>query len=241
VAASQFRGTIALVVDQLRASITMTAALAAGAPAVVPVLDVETARSRAAQLEAVGTTTMLGGERGGVLIPGFDLANSPGAYTPDVVAGRVVVFTTTNGTASLLHASSADLVIVASLANCAAVAAAVVADPRPVHVLCAGGRGEVSADDVLAAGAIVSALMAGGRNHVRDDSARIAVALWEAALASGTPDEPLAGVHAAMTASCGGRSLTQLGLATDIDWCTRLNTLPVVPRFDPATGQITVA
>ena len=46
---------------------------------------------------------LLGGERGGVRIDGFDLDNSPAGYTAERVAGKTVVFTTTNGTAALLR------------------------------------------------------------------------------------------------------------------------------------------
>ena len=48
---------------------------------------------------------LLGGEREGVKIEGFDLGNSPREYVEDVVSGKTVIFTTTNGTAALLHAA----------------------------------------------------------------------------------------------------------------------------------------
>ena len=89
-------GGIAVVIDVLRASTTMITAVANGAARVIPVADVAEARRIAAE---AGPTALLGGERGGVRIAGFDLGNSPLEYRRAGVAGRTLVITTTNGTA----------------------------------------------------------------------------------------------------------------------------------------------
>lgn len=168
---------------------------------------------------------MLGGERGGVLIPGFDLDNSPRSYTRERVAGRTVIFTTTNGTAALLHARAAAEVIVGSFANLSAVCEAVAADSRPVHILCCGTRDELSLDDILPAGAMVERLTAAGRSLVAEDSARIALMAWRGACASP------GGVVEAMRQSRGGRNLAMQGLGDDVDFCSQIDTFGVVPRY----------
>ena len=68
----------------------------------VPVVEVEAAA------EAVG----VGGERGGLPIAGFDLGNSPAEYTRERVAGKTVVFTTTNGTRAMKRCHAAHRVLV---------------------------------------------------------------------------------------------------------------------------------
>ncbi|MEX2114189.1 MAG: 2-phosphosulfolactate phosphatase, partial [Pirellulales bacterium] len=73
----------AVVIDVLRATTTIVAALAAGARAVVPCLTIEDAKTAAAALPR--EETVLGGERGGLPIEGFDLGNSPAEYTPERV------------------------------------------------------------------------------------------------------------------------------------------------------------
>ena len=73
--------------------------LAAGARAVIPALEVDEARRIAAGLPA--GEAVLGGEREGLPIAGFDLGNSPSEYRPETVGGRTVVFTTTNGTRAM--------------------------------------------------------------------------------------------------------------------------------------------
>lgn len=233
VAPEDFTGTVAVVVDQLRASVTITAALASGAPYVLPVMTVAQAQQVADDLRARGVPALLGGERGGTRVPGFDLANTPAEYTPEAVAGRPVVFTTTNGTAALLLARPAERVLVGSLANMSRIIAELAEHRLPVRILCAGGRGEVSGEDVLAAGALVAGLIAAGRNLGRDDSARLALALWHA-----TAPESLA---PAMAGYCGGRSLIRLGLQDDIQWCAQCDRLPVLPEYDPTTGQVRLA
>src|ERR1700733_12632677 len=124
---------VVVVIDVLRASTTITTALAAGAREVIPCAEVEQARIRADQLGrrhaastkalvaatadaaktvAAGTHEsdsgpLLGGERGGLPIDGFDLGNSPSEFTAQTIAGRTVVFTTTNGTKALLACTAA--------------------------------------------------------------------------------------------------------------------------------------
>jgi 2-phosphosulfolactate phosphatase len=235
-------GGVAIVIDQLRASSTIAAALTAGAMWVRPALTIEDARAWARQASRgmpapPGVArVLLGGERGGVRIDGFDFGNSPAEYTRERVAGRGVSFTTTNGTGALLHAASASRVFVGCLANARAVAVAAVAEGRPVHVLCAGTHGLISAEDVLAAGAIVEKLLAAGISLAEDDSGLIAVEAWRRALAAGP-----VGIVGALRSSLGGRNLLALAMDEDIRWCAQVDTLNIVPEFDPGTGLITAA
>lgn len=220
---------VVVVIDQLRASSTITAALAAGAESVRPVVSVEQAR-------AAGPGTLLGGERGGVRIEGFDLGNSPEEYTSSRVRGRRIVFTTTNGTAALAHAARARRIIVGCLANMEAVARAIAEERGTVHLMCAGTHGLVGLDDALAAGAFVESLIDQGRSLTEDDSGLLAVEAWRTARAAGP-----GGVLSALRASLGGRNLLALGLEADLKWCSRVSVIELVPVFDPGTGLITPA
>src|SRR5919201_7009620 len=73
-------GGVAVVVDVLRATTTIVHALAAGCVAVRPCATVEEARALADRLPA--GKVLLGGERQGLPLQGFDLGNSPREYTP---------------------------------------------------------------------------------------------------------------------------------------------------------------
>src|SRR3954469_17118877 len=143
----ELAGGTAVVIDVLRATSTICRALAAGAREVVPFVTIEDALAAA---EKVGrANVVLGGERRGVLIPGFDLGNSPGEYTPARCKRVTVVLTTTNGTRALLRAAEGERVLVGAFVNYSAVCEQLRADGRPVHIVCAGTDGEVSLEDTL--------------------------------------------------------------------------------------------
>ena len=236
-----FRGGLAIVIDAVRASTTICAALSNGAAGVVPALTAEDARRKAVELrlEAAGRgerpRIVLGGERAGVRIEGFDLDNSPFSYTRERVEGTMIVFTTSNGTAGLLHAAQADRVLVGTLSNLAAVVDAVADDARPAHVLCCGTRNDVSLDDCLAAGAFVELLLARGRTPTSDDGALLCLHAWQNA--SRSFDD----LDEAMKSSRGGRNMVNIGLGRDVTECSRVDAYPVVPEFDAAAGVIKLA
>jgi len=226
---------IAVVIDVLRASTTMITALAHGAARVVPVADVDEARRLATE---AGPAALLGGERGGVRIPGFDLGNSPLEYAASRVADRTIVITTTNGTAALAAASGAREILIGAIVNRSAVAAVIrglAGAGEHVHLVCAGTDGCVSAEDVLAAGAILDAADADRAGDVLDAAAREAVAAFRRVAAGG--DVPAALV-AEFQKSPGGANLVALGMEADLPAAAAIDTLPLVPRFDAATGSL---
>ena len=149
------RGVI--VIDVLRATTTITAALAAGVREVLPVAEVATALGLAAQPRE--QRAVLGGERRGVQIEGFDFGNSPREYTPASVGGRTVIFTTTNGTQAMEHARLAKRIWCGAFVNAAAVARAA-AEEASLVLLCAGTAKNVTREDALLAGCLVWRLAA---------------------------------------------------------------------------------
>src|SRR5687767_12285204 len=94
--AGRLAGGLAVVIDVLRATTTIVHALAAGCLCVRPCAEVEEARTLAGSLPA--GKVILGGERGGLRLPDFDLGNSPSEYTPARCKNTTLVLTTTNGT-----------------------------------------------------------------------------------------------------------------------------------------------
>lgn len=237
VAPEALAGGVVVVIDAIRASVTIAQALQSGARCVVPVLTSDEAKRRANELIAGGAERVtLGGERGGVLIPGFDLDNSPFSYTPERVRGATIVFTTSNGTAGLLHARHAAKIIVGSFSNLSRVCAALAHEPRPVHILCCGTREDVSLDDVLVGGAMAVRLVESQRQTPSDDSWSLAAAAWQHVKAGGH-----ARIVRAMSESRGGRNMVKLGMMKDVEFCSTLNTLPVIPVFDVSSGRIELA
>ncbi|TWU27849.1 2-phosphosulfolactate phosphatase [Bythopirellula polymerisocia] len=241
VAESDLADSTVIVVDLLRASTTICFALNSGAAAVVPLLEIGDVADRVQQLGRANV--VLGGERGGDLIAGFDLGNSPIEYTPDQVFGRTVLFTTTNGTRALLHARIAQRVLVGAAVNRAAIAAAAQFSPR-VDILCAGTGGIVTREDILAAGAIVDELIRNtdaGHWHSNEwaDSAHRE---WQELLSGAranrrSPSDQFAWE---LQSTPGGKNLLAIGHADDLPTCAQLDTLAVVPEWDIVTEHITL-
>jgi 2-phosphosulfolactate phosphatase len=229
VSEEQLAGKLAVVIDVLRATTTIVYALAAGARQVIPCLTVEDAR-RAAQ-EQVGQSVVLGGERQGIRIEGFDLGNSPGEYSAATVGGRTVVFTTTNGTRAMLRCRHASQVLLAAFANRSAVLAALASEPC-VHIVCAGTGGMVTREDVLVAGSLVAGLTSGSSKWELNDEAVIARDAWRAV--GGEADALL---HA-LEASQGGRNLLREGFPHDIATAAQIDRFDVLPRLTWPEGVI---
>ena len=246
VAADELADADVVVVDLLRASSTICYALAAGATAIVPLVDVDAARAEADRRGRA--EVLLGGERGGLRIDGFDLGNSPAEYRPDVVAGQAIVFTTTNGARALDHARAARRVFVGALVNCRAVVAAVLGSPR-VEILCAGTDGQPTGEDILAAGAMVQAVIDALAPHGEvgvvaglrmNDAAFAALCEWSRVGATATRTGVPLGQRlvTALDETRGGRNLLALGLEADVAACAQLDQFDLVPLFNPATGEI---
>lgn len=207
-----------VVVDVLRASTSVVAALEAGARAVHPVATVEEAL-RVAQ--AVGRDgVVLAGERRCLPIEGFDVGNSPRDFVPERVAGKLVVLATTNGSAAMVEAMEAPTAFVAALVNVGAVAEALAQiDGDPV-ILCAGRERGFALEDALCAGLLLARLAAATSPRWRlGDGAKAAVAL---ARRFGAGARTLAATEA-------GRQLQEVGLGEDIAVCAALDRWSVVP------------
>ena len=215
VVAERLGNATAIVIDVLRASSTMTTALAHGAACVIPVADLDDARHRAA---ALGASVLLAGERGSDPPPGFDLGNSPLEFTRDRVAARTIVMTTSNGTRALTAAREAAALGVAAFVNASAAAAWVERQNRDVVLICSGELGRPSLEDQVCAGWLAGLLEKGG--------ALLTPAAAEArALAAG-----YAGDLGRLAADAPhARGLIAKGRADDVAACLTLDVFPVVP------------
>ncbi len=224
-------GDTVVVIDVLRASTTICFALAAGAKEVIPCLEVSDAREMARK---VADGVILGGERNGEMIEGFDVGNSPREYVEDVVGGKTVVFTTTNGTRALRRCVGAGEILIGGFVNIAAVAEAL-ASAEQAHLLCAGTDGNVTREDVLLAGAIAEIMMLRHLSLTINDQAQIAIDAWQA-VTGGIHDIPT--IIRCLKASSGGRNLAAIGHEGDIRLAAALNMVPVVPRLDRKDWRI---
>lgn len=216
----QLTGRTVVVFDVLRATTTMTAALAAGVREIRIFPDTGSARQAAAQ--AGDPRCLLCGEEQCLRPEGFDLGNSPGAFTREY-ADRTLFMSTTNGTRAILAAEPAKLLLVGALVNAAAVARALVEAGLDATLLCAGTNGRIAMEDVIGAGAVVADLERTAMPASLSDSARIAHRLFESA----RNDLPRV-----LAEGDGGRNVVAAGLGADIDFAASLD------RFRNVVGQV---
>lgn len=220
----QATGRTLFVIDILRATTVMCAALHHGARAILPASSTEEALKLAQTIGA--SDVVLCGERGGRAIPGFGLGNSPREMTPDAVRGRTLVMTTTNGTPALLATQGAAEVYMTGAVNLGAAAATArdVLDARgELLILCAGRERAFALDDAYAAGRLLGELVGRGRKRTGLNDA--AVASLDLVRRYG-PDweKPL-------RASRGGADLLALGYDADIVDAARQDAYPVLPVY----------
>lgn len=222
----RLENNLAVVIDVLRASTTACAALSQGAKRIIPFASIEDARRFASRLTESGETPLLCGERGCIRIEGFDLGNSPREYTPEAVANRTLLFTTTNGTRGLMAVAKSRWSAMGCFANLSAIVDRLAREQGDVHLVAAGTDGRITLEDALAAGAIAQALRDRQPTlELANDEAHISLTLNNQ---YNTPELRLQ----ALAQSTGGQNLRRLGLDSEIAFCAQLDTYPIVPVLE---------
>jgi 2-phosphosulfolactate phosphatase len=215
-------GRSVVVFDVLRATTTMTAALAAGVREIRVLADLESARRAADRFHG---PRLLCGESNCLPPPGFDLGNSPGTFNRAAHAGRVAFMSTTNGTRAILAARGAHAIFTGALVNASAVARAVAAGGRPVTLLCAGTGGEIALEDLIGAGAVLDHVISTANYRPAGDTALIARQVFACARAN---------LRSALTEAAGGQNVVRAGLPADIDFAARLDVIEAVGVLEGA-------
>ncbi len=216
------RGKVCVVFDVLRATTSIVTGLAHGADGFYPVAT----EREAHELRSAMPHALLGGERGGELIEGFDLANSPAEYC--TAMGKTFVVTTTNGTLALLACRGADAVLAAGFINLHTTVRWLEAyGLQDVVLVCAGTGSGLAFEDALCAGAMIHEL----GNELRLGDEAVAV-------------RDLYRYHArnlqsAIMSTGNGARLVDAGRAVDVEWALQFDSWPVVAlAMDDAQGRM---
>ena len=220
--AGDMSGRGVVVVDVLRATTSIVTALANGAKAVVPAATSEEAVRLTANLEKNGY--VLAGERKSLKIEGFALGNSPREMTAEVVGGKTIYMSTTNGTPALVAVQGGEPVLVAAAVNFSAVAErarGLFEERGDLVIVCAGREKQFALEDGYVAGRLVKALRKGRRKIALNDAATVVLDLpsrfpnWAAALG----------------ASEAARELRAADLGEDVAFSAKADRFSVVPSI----------
>ena len=216
-------GRLVVIIDVLRASTTVATALGNGAKTVMPLPGADDVISRSKEFHR--SAVVLAGEQWMHPIQGFDLGNSPQSFTPEVVEGKTILLTTTNGTRALLGVQGARDIVVASYVNFTAVLALMkvaASSNTDIAIICAGEEGGFTLEDAACAGRYARLLPKRSDAFEANDAAAASVLI-----------EKRYGDNIAKVfkESAHGKALAQAGFGDDLAAAAEMDSYPVVPIY----------
>jgi len=136
---------LTVIIDVFRAFTVETYLMRNNAERIIPVGDIQTAFDYKIQHP---DTTILCGEREGIMIEGFDFGNSPSQLEGVDLTGKTVIHTTSAGTQGIANAMNADEIIGGSLVNARAIAEYIKqSNPETVSLVCMGLNAKVQTEE----------------------------------------------------------------------------------------------
>jgi len=213
----QSEGAIVVMIDILRASSAICTAFESGVEKIIPVAT----REEAEEYKSKGY--MVGAERGGEQLPGFDFGNSPYSYMKDNIKGKTIVLTTTNGTKAIAMAKDAYKLVVGAFTNFTALCSWLEEENRDVLLLCAGWKNRFNLEDTLFAGAVTERLSEHMSFTDLADSALASKYLYQKAM-----DDPFLFLNN----SSHRKRLARLNLKEDIKYCLSFDKTSIIPVLE---------
>jgi 2-phosphosulfolactate phosphatase len=217
-----------VIIDVLRASSTILTALVNGAKEIIPAESV----SVAARISKGLGNSVLCGERNGKVIEGFKLGNSPFEYSSEIVKAKSLVFSTTNGSVSIVKSKFAKLSIIASFLNINSVVDYLVKLNEDFVIVCSGKLNDYCVEDSVLAGLIISRLfeVKGKDNYQVYDSGYICYKLVKQIIYKNS--QPDQGRILNMLKKCEhGKYLSSLDFENDLNYCSTLDMFNQLPIY----------
>jgi len=205
-------GTVVVVVDILRATSSITTAIAHS----VKLVRIVESLAECRELKLKGYVGAA--ERGGKKVGGFDMGNSPFSFMNPELEDQSIAITTTNGTAALKKASGALQVVIGSFLNYSALLTYLERLPCDILMLCAGWKGKVNMEDTLFSGAIINGLKQ--MFEYDSDAPLMALQMYRQAKED---------LRTYIEKSSHVKRLLSLGLEKDINFCLKYDEYKVIP------------
>jgi 2-phosphosulfolactate phosphatase len=205
--------TIVVVIDVLRATSAICTAFEYGVKDMIPVATVE---------EAVAYKQkgfLVGAERNGIALDGFDFGNSPYSYMTDKIKAQTVVISTTNGTQAIEAARNAYKIVIGAFTNISALCNWLLLQNKSVLLLCSGWKNRLNLEDSVFAGAVTDRLM-NSEKFTTGDAALASLFLYQQ-----TQQSQIKFFHN----SSHSRRLAAMGLKKDIKYCFSLDKTKHIP------------
>jgi 2-phosphosulfolactate phosphatase len=206
--------SIVVVIDIFRATSAICTAFQYGVEKMIPVAGLE----EAAAYKAKGF--LVGAERNGVALPGYDFGNSPYGYMTGNIRGATIVISTTNGTQAIEAARHAQVLVIGSFLNFSALCAWLAHQEKEIVLLCSGWKNRFNMEDMLFAGDVAGELSSVSAHYKLGDAALAAKHLFQSAQKN--PSRILHG-------SSHKQRLSKLGLKADIKYCLSMDKTQIIP------------
>lgn len=205
-----------VVIDALRATSAICAAFNNNIKSLIPVSTIEEARD----YQKKGF--LVGAEREGKIVEGFDFGNSPFSYLNPALKNQTIVLSTTNGTKSINIAKESPkaTVVIGSFLNLDHLSSWLAKQEKDILCLCSGWKDKFNLEDTICAGAITSNLLKTGKFTSEEDSSVAAKYLFLSAKDN---------IFGYLKSSSHRRRLKKLNLNKDIVYCLTPNTANVIP------------
>ena len=217
------RGDVIVVIDVIRCSSSIIAALARGVAGIIPIKTIREAR----EVNRIHPDFILSGERKGARPSGFKYGNSPSAFSSAELAGAYLILTTTSGTNAISQAKGAKHILIGAFLNAKSVAESAFniaeEEERGITLALSGKKGSFSLEDFLGAGAIITNFP---KNVSLTDAAQAAILAFRRA----EPDRIniiKQGSHA--------KYLISIGFDEDVNFCSQLNKYSIIPHLKDGT------
>ncbi|MFY9150476.1 MAG: 2-phosphosulfolactate phosphatase [Prolixibacteraceae bacterium] len=207
---------VVVIVDILRATSSICAAIQNGVKSIIPVATVEEARTMKQQGYLVAS------ERDGYVLDFADFGNSPFNFTPEIVNNREIVYSTTNGTRCIHMASHSKAVVIGSFLNISSLADWLIQQNAPVLIFCASWKDRFSLEDTVFAGALAERLLQSDQYETICDAVTASVDLWKMA----EPD-----LYGYIQKAAQKGRLASKGLDDCIEYCLTFDQTKAVPLF----------
>lgn len=217
---------VVVVIDIFRATSVITTAFMNGCKELIPVLTVE----EAFEMKEKDSEYILGGERHAIKVDGFDLSNSPLEYTKEVVSGKKIILSTTNGTRAITSCGAADKILIGAMLNADALAEELVKLGKDAVLVNSGTNGEFSMDDFICAGYIVDRILEKTNKVELADISKAALKTYE------EHNDILSYVKEARHYE----RMKFLGLMDDINYCIQKDIVKIVPKISSYEGKYSI-
>lgn len=149
---------LTVIIDVFRAMTVEAYVIKNGAVDLIPMGDIQEAYA----YRDAHPGTILMGERGGAMCPGFDFGNSPSQVKDFDFTGKTVVHTTSAGTQGVANAKNATEMLTGSLVNAKAIAEYIKkSSAEDVSLVCMGLAGKESTREDTLCAEYIKALVEG--------------------------------------------------------------------------------